>query len=171
MLGVGVDITHIPRITRLIQRWESRFLQRAFAPSEIARYRSLADAVSGPCPMAYVASRWAAKEALHKAVYPRTGIRLDFAEIEVCRWVPTAENGGFSRKFCAPAEVMRTGSAPAFAFHGAAAQCVSRLNLQPSLSISHDGEYAVAFVVVPEVERAAPIGCVASAGSPSIVLH
>lgn len=137
MFGVGVDITHVPRIARLVTRWGVRFLRRAFAPAEIARYEELLSTGSGPSPAMFLASRWAAKEALHKAVVPRLGIRLDFAEVEICRQPTIA--GSLST----------VSGPPAFSFHGKAAAALKPFKLEPSLSLSHDGEYAIAFVVVP----------------------
>jgi len=137
MFGIGVDITHVPRIRRLFTRWGYRFLRRAFAPAEILRFEELERSASGPSPAAFLAARWAAKEALHKALAPRTGLRLDFSEVEVTR---SAGSGAPSSR-----------GAPAFAFHYSAGKAFQPLNLHASVSLSHDGEYAAAFVVLTEV--------------------
>lgn len=126
MFGVGVDIAHIPRFQRIVERWGARFLQRAFAPAEISAYSALA---SPAAKATFLASRWASKEALHKAISHRTGLRLDFTHIEVCR---------------------SAGGAPTFKFHDAAQDAVRALLIKPFLSISHDGDYAISYVVILE---------------------
>jgi phosphopantetheinyl transferase (holo-ACP synthase) len=78
VLGVGVDIALVPRIAATLHRFGTRFLLRAFHPNEVAAAASLApDALP-----AYFAARWAAKEALHKALASQ---RLLFPDIEVAR--------------------------------------------------------------------------------------
>jgi holo-[acyl-carrier protein] synthase len=144
IFGAGVDISHIPRFVRLVQRWGPRFLRRAFAPREILHIEKIMNGQSSPSLAAatFIASRWSAKEALHKAIAPRGGIRLDFREIEVSRHSATTHH--------------TLVGAPSFVFHGAAAAALTRLQIaHPVLSLSHDGEYAIAFVVVTAPEASA----------------
>jgi phosphopantetheine--protein transferase-like protein len=157
LFGIGVDIAHIPRFGRIVQRWGNRFLRRAYAPSEILRYESLiandsrgeSYGVDAPkesvcASTAFLASRWAAKEALHKAIAPRSGLRLDFREVEVISATfPRREAVNYTSNYPG----LQGG--PSFAFLGAATTAMARFRLSPpELSLSHDGEYAVAFVVV-----------------------
>ena len=67
ILGLGVDIVAVDRIQRAMRR--HGFLQRVLTPEE----RSYA---SGP---AWVAGRWAAKEAVAKAV----GLSLTWQDVEI----------------------------------------------------------------------------------------
>src|SRR4051812_47702077 len=97
--GIGVDIALIHRFSKLVQ--SAKFLGKALHPDEAARVHELvskaqqlkAHLASAPAadlaitaqdplwPAArYVASRWAAKEALHKALQSE---RLLFPDILV----------------------------------------------------------------------------------------
>jgi len=70
---VGIDIVDIARIGRALERYGERFLEKVFAPSEIARARQRKH------PQEYLAGRFAAKEAFMKA----RGRRLTWQDIEV----------------------------------------------------------------------------------------
>jgi len=123
--AIGVDIVSVARVARLHARFGARFLERAFHAREAARARAL----PAPRQPEFLASRWAAKEALHKALRTR---RLLFPEIEVVR---------------AP------GGAPAFELHGAAAAHARGADVH--VSLSHEADFAIAFVVVTEARAAA----------------
>ena len=56
---LGVDIVKIARIERAVAVWGERFLERVYTDDELSRYRRR---------MASLASRFAAKEALIKAL-------------------------------------------------------------------------------------------------------
>ena len=71
--AVGIDITAIPRVRRVLERHHDRFLRRVFTPEEVAVCR-------GRVPE--LAARFAAKEAVMKAL--GTGTRgIAWREIEV----------------------------------------------------------------------------------------
>ncbi|HYR45968.1 MAG TPA: holo-ACP synthase, partial [Thermoanaerobaculia bacterium] len=79
MLLLGIDLTEVPRISGMIERWGERFLARVFAPGEIERGRRVPRAFAE-----HVAGRFAAKEAAMKAL--GTGWRgIAFKEIVVRR--------------------------------------------------------------------------------------
>ena len=65
--GVGSDLIEIPRIERALQRFGERFAERILCAPELRRFRAHAK------PAAYLAKRFAAKEAFSKAL--GTGIR------------------------------------------------------------------------------------------------
>ena len=65
--GVGTDLIEIPRIERALQRFGERFAERILCAPELRRFRAHAK------PTAYLAKRFAAKEAFSKAL--GTGIR------------------------------------------------------------------------------------------------
>jgi len=65
--GVGTDLIEIPRIERALGRFGVRFAERILCESELLRFRAHAK------PAAYLAKRFAAKEAFTKAL--GTGIR------------------------------------------------------------------------------------------------
>ena len=66
--GIGVDLAQIPRLRRVVERWNDRFLRRVFTEAEIAYCRRRRD------PIPHLAARFAAKEATLKAL--GTGLRM-----------------------------------------------------------------------------------------------
>jgi len=118
--SIGVDLVSVARIARLHVRFGASFLQRAFHAREAAFASSLPEPHHAAT---FLASRWAAKEALHKALRTK---RLLFPEIEI-------QNG--------------PKGAPVFFLHGAAHEWAAAEGLQTRLTLSHEGDYAVAFVV------------------------
>ena len=65
--GVGTDLIEISRVERALARFGVRFAQRILCESELRRFAAHAK------PAAYLAKRFAAKEAFSKAL--GTGIR------------------------------------------------------------------------------------------------
>ncbi|HEU4646784.1 MAG TPA: holo-ACP synthase [Burkholderiales bacterium] len=65
--GVGTDLIEIPRVERALARFGARFAERILCEPELRRFRAHAK------PAAYLAKRFAAKEAFTKAL--GTGIR------------------------------------------------------------------------------------------------
>jgi holo-[acyl-carrier protein] synthase len=60
--GVGTDLIEIPRIARALERFGERFARRILCEPELKRFRSHKQ------PIAYLAKRFAAKEAFTKAL-------------------------------------------------------------------------------------------------------
>ena len=167
--GVGVDVCQVARLARAHARFGERLLRRAFHPAEAARFAALLARAPPASAHAFLASRWAAKEALHKALGAH---RLLFPDVEVVRGeAPPAGIAGVAAAAAAaddddpprvplaavPAQLGAALSlplaaaqgAPHFRFHGAAAAHMAAHGFgAPLLSLSHDGEYAVAFVVL-----------------------
>ncbi len=67
IVGIGIDLVHIPRIARAMERWGTRFLEHVFTEQEIGFCMN-----SNP-PELRFAVRFAAKEACSKAL--GTGLR------------------------------------------------------------------------------------------------
>ncbi|HXZ91636.1 MAG TPA: holo-ACP synthase [Burkholderiales bacterium] len=65
--GVGTDIVEIARVAGVLTRYGERFAERILCPPELVRFRAHRK------PVAYLAKRFAAKEAFTKAL--GTGIR------------------------------------------------------------------------------------------------
>ncbi len=63
MIYLGTDIVEVERIARLIKAWAGRFLERIYTPEEIVYCQKQAS------PPIHFAGRFAAKEAVKKAVY------------------------------------------------------------------------------------------------------
>ncbi len=116
--GIGVDLAQIPRLRRVVERWDERFLRRVFTDEEIAYCRRRRD------PIPHFAARFAAKEATLKAL--GTGLRMGikWQELEVRR-----ERGQ------APVMVL-SGRCRALAQAKGAGRVL--------LSLTHDGDYAMA---------------------------
>jgi holo-[acyl-carrier protein] synthase len=117
MLRTGVDIIEIARIEQAIARHGERFLQRVYTPAEIAAYRDR--------PWS-LAARWAAKEAVSKALGTGLG-EVAWTDIEVL---------GDER------------NAPTLRLSGRALEMAQALGLQEwAISLSHTDKLAIAFVV------------------------
>lgn len=118
IMGIGVDLARIPRLRRVVERWDDRFLRRVFTDREIDYCRRRRD------PIPHFAARFAAKEATLKAI--GTGLRMgvNWRELEVRR---------------------ERGEAPTMVLSG---RCRALAEAKGAhrvlLSLSHDGEYALA---------------------------
>ena len=120
--GIGIDLVQISRIESAVRRWGDRFLERIFTRSEIAHCSSKVR------PASRFALRFAAKEAFTKAL--GTGFRkgIGFRQIEV-------ENDSEGR--------------PVFSLHGRTEEVCRHQGITKShLSLSDDGRYAIAMVVL-----------------------
>ena len=62
IFGVGTDIVMVERIAAAWQRWGERFARRILTPYELEAFASARD------PVRYLARRFAAKEAMAKAL-------------------------------------------------------------------------------------------------------
>ncbi len=118
--GIGVDIIRVSRIRAAVERWGERFLSRVFTRGEIAYCQRK----SNPFPS--LAVRFAAKEAMIKALRLQGGVCL--AEIEV-----TNDHSGIPG-------LKASGQVAAFLRENALCE--------PQLSLSHEEEYGIAFVIV-----------------------
>ena len=78
-LLLGMDLTPVPRVAGILDRWGERFLMRIFSPGELNRARRHTRAFAE-----HVAGRFAAKEAAMKAL--GLGWRgISFREISIRR--------------------------------------------------------------------------------------
>jgi phosphopantetheine--protein transferase-like protein len=78
--GIGIDIGSIPRMAGLVERYGERFIGRWFDASELAEGGS-----SVPCQLA---SRFAAKEAVWKALRIDGGTSLPWRQILITSAAP-----------------------------------------------------------------------------------
>jgi len=119
IVGIGIDLCSIPRIEKAIE--SEHFMQRVFSPEEI-RY-----ACGKARPARHFAGCFAAREAFAKA----SGIPM------------------YSVVFGHGVWIERTASAPRLrCSETIKKQLPSKGKLRIHLSISHDGEYAVAVVIL-----------------------
>lgn len=140
VVGLGVDVVHVPRVARLLAAFGDRFTKRFLHAEERCALAALlnaeadaeADARSGGGLRAahFVASRWAVKEASYKALAhaPTRGLpRIAFTDMVL------------------------EGSAgpPKLSLRGRAASAADALGVKRCfVSVSHDGEYAFAQVIL-----------------------
>lgn len=92
ILGIGADLCDIGRVERALERFGEKFAARVLVDSELQRFRRQRR------PAAYLAKRFAAKEAFSKAL--GTGIHFPVNWHNV--WVENARSGKPSLKFSKP---------------------------------------------------------------------
>jgi holo-[acyl-carrier protein] synthase len=117
MKVIGVDMIETERVAQAVSRFGERYLKRVYTARELAYCQ-------GRIPS--LAARWAAKEAVSKAL--GTGIGdVSWQEIEV---------------------INQSNCQPTLHLHGAAAALASQLGLSYfAISLSHTKAHAIAFVV------------------------
>jgi holo-[acyl-carrier protein] synthase len=79
ILGTGIDIVEVGRIRRMIERHGDRFVARVFTPEEAAYCRGRA------APATHFAARFAAKEAVAKALHMGFAEGVNWRDIEIIR--------------------------------------------------------------------------------------
>ena len=129
--GIGTDICDIRRIARTLERRGDRFAQRVLGPNELAVFQARHARVPAR-GVAYLATRFAAKEAFSKAI----GMGMH----SPMRW-----------RACETVNLVS--GKPHIHLHGDLAAWFDARGLSAHVSVSDEAEYAAAFVVV---ERAAP---------------
>jgi holo-[acyl-carrier protein] synthase len=123
--GIGIDMVALPRIGRALERFGDRFMQRVLSPAE-------RQAVRGN-PVAYVAGRFAAKEAGLKALGTGVVAGIGWQDVEILR----LDSG-------APTIHYRAGALARLRAMGVTAAHVT---------LTHTREHAAAFVVLEAADR------------------
>jgi holo-[acyl-carrier protein] synthase len=120
--GLGVDLVHLPRVAQSLDTFGERFVRRLFTPREAE------DAGTDPLlRVERLAARFAAKEAAIKA-FGLADVGVNWHDLEVER-LP--------------------GGAPVLRVHGRTAQVLRARGVAHwALSLSHDGDHAVAVVAI-----------------------
>ncbi len=108
---IGIDLVKIERIKKALERHGNSFLKRFLSPQEIENSKTISS----------IAAKWAAKEAVSKALGCGIGSKLGFLDIEIKKDPNGAPYALLSKK--------------AYNTFG-----VEKIYI----SITHDGEYAVA---------------------------
>ena len=118
VLGIGVDIVEIGRFAAAMQRSGQSLIDRLFLPAEQAYCSPQRE------PARCYAARFAAKEAVSKALGTGIGAQLGWHDIEVRR---------------------KASGEPFVVLHGTGAETARRLGVSEILlSLSHSEHYAVA---------------------------
>ncbi len=121
IIGIGVDLVDVRRFETMIFRWQQRFLRRVFTDNEI-RYCN-----TKKHPAQRFATRYAAKEAFIKALFPRgqKGISLKDIEIDQHENRPVVNLSGAVKRLAKEQKIKDV-----------------------HLMVSHDGDYGIANVVL-----------------------
>ena len=122
IVGIGTDIIKIERMTALFERHGQAFVNRIFTADE----RS--EASTRKNPIEYYAGRWAAKEAVSKALHCGIGKNCSWQDINIQN---TQE--GNPKLFLVGSAIKKANEINASNFH---------------VSISHEREYACATVIL-----------------------
>lgn len=122
VIGIGVDIVEIPRLEMSLQRSGEIFMNHVYTNQERANVPSNATA-----RLCYLAGRWAAKEAVSKALGTGIGSACTMQDIDII-------NDDLGQ--------------PVIQLSGSAADTAEKKGVKFwHISISHEKGYAVAMVV------------------------
>ncbi|MDO4585915.1 MAG: holo-ACP synthase [Planctomycetia bacterium] len=121
IVGIGTDITEIDRIGKMVERHADHFLQRVYTEAELLY------STKKKQQNQHLAGRWAAKEAVLKALGTGWIAGITWKDVEVLN-----ESGG----------------KPTIVLSGGAKTIADSLSIsQIQISISHCDLYAVAYAV------------------------
>ena len=138
IFGIGTDIQQIARIREALERHGERFAERILGPDELVIYhrRSERDrAHAGVRGLTFLATRFAAKEAISKAL--GLGMRMPM------RW--------------RAAQILKERSGkPRVATDAVLSAWMAERSLIAHVTLTDDADYAVAFAVVERVDAAGP---------------
>lgn len=124
VIGIGIDVVQIERFEQAVARHGARLLDRLFTAAEQARFGG------HPSPGRHLAARFAAKEAAFKALRTGWGGGVAWRDVEIV---------GGGRE---PSSLLLSGRARDVA---------ARLGIAQTLvSLTHDGDYAMACVVATD---------------------
>lgn len=122
IIGTGVDLVEIDRFRRVIERLKDRFILRVFTAEEQRFCKEHRD------PVPHYAARFAAKEALFKALGTGWAKGVTWLDVEVQR---SSQN------------------APMMRLHGEAKRLSASMGAQKiHLSLSHSEKNAIAMVIL-----------------------
>lgn len=124
ILGHGVDLAEVGRVRRSVERFGDRFLDRVFTEGERAY------AGDGPRREERLAARFAAKEAVFKALGTGWAQGVGWTDIEVVR---------------------EASGKPVLVLHGKALEMAGALGVRKwHLSLTHTGTMAMASVIAED---------------------
>ena len=122
IIGIGVDLVEIARFRNVIDRLKDRFILRIFTPEEQRFCNEHRD------PVPHFAVRFAAKEALFKALGTGWAKGVTWLDVEVLR---------------------ERQDAPTIVLHGEALKLSAAMSVQKvHLSLSHSDNWAIATVIL-----------------------
>jgi holo-[acyl-carrier-protein] synthase len=120
--GVGIDLVKIERMKGVVEKWGQRFLNKVFTKEEISYCYDKKD------PYLSLAARFAAKEALVKAIGSADPVSLtDIEVVNIATGKPFIKINGKLKDFFKEKSIKRA-----------------------HLSLSHEHEYGVACVILEQ---------------------
>ena len=129
IFGIGTDLLNVNRFDKVKNKFKDKFIYRIFGSNEINLYSKKKNIASS----LFLAKRFAAKEALWKALNPKRGQGLSFSEMEILNF----KNGN-----------------PYFFFSGNVENYIKKLeknhksNLNFNISLTDEPPYVMAFVII-----------------------
>lgn len=123
IVAIGIDLVEITRLEEVLARRGQRFRNRVFTAGEI----DYCERRAGPARSSSYAARFAAKEAVMKALRTGWSEGIGWKDIEVV---------------CEPS------GAPTIQLHGRALERLNEIGARIHLSLSHSGGVAIAQVVL-----------------------
>jgi holo-[acyl-carrier protein] synthase len=135
--GVGTDLVEIGRVAAAVERFGDRFVHRILGPQELQRY-SARRTRSERRGLAFLATRFAAKEAVSKAIGLGMRSPMSWRAVEI---------------------VNAPSGRPLALANGALAEFLQTKRLRLTISVSDEREMAVAFAVAEVIgeDRAAGV--------------
>lgn len=129
IIGIGTDIVKVSRIKKSLDRYGKKFAQRILHDNELHIFNQHdIDYKKGSISVHYLAKRFAAKEALSKALGTGIAKGISFDEIEV---------------------INNDEGKPELILHGTAAEIAKKLGVENFfISISDEKKYAIAYVTL-----------------------
>ena len=132
--GIGTDVCDIRRIAATFERRGERFAEKVLGPHEIEVFRARRAKYSAR-GVAYLATRFAAKEAFSKAIGMGMRMPMTWRDCEV---------------------VKAASGQPQIRLHGALAAWFAARGLTAHVSVSDESEIATAFVIVERSSTITP---------------
>ncbi len=131
IIGLGTDLVELARLAQSVERSGEAFLAHTYSVDELA-----AVPPKGPMRLAFLGGRWAAKEALAKALGTGIGASCSLREISVLN---------------------DAAGAPVLTLSGKAQRTAEAKGVRRILvSISHEKNYAMATVILCGASSACP---------------
>jgi holo-[acyl-carrier protein] synthase len=131
IVGIGTDICDVRRIAAALERRGERFALKVLGPHEIEVFRARRTRVEAR-GVAYLATRFSAKEAFSKAIGLGMRLPMTWRDCEVVK----APSGR-----------------PQIRLHGALEAWFEARGLTAHVSVSDESSYACAFVVVERPDQ------------------
>ena len=126
--GIGTDVVQVSRVAAVMERTKGRFAEKVLGPDELRIYhaRRARSEVRG---LAFLATRFSAKEAFSKAIGLGMRMPMTWRGCEI---------------------VKRSSGKPEIRLHGALADWFAARGLVAHVSVTDEADYAASFVVVEQ---------------------